>query len=97
MPPPNTGSCGATLYVTTHIEPSAGSTVAVGDQMEVNGSIGAYNKGLQVNGSSATATVLGKQDVTYPAAKDWSPTATVVVSNLLPIYTKIAPVLSASI
>ena len=48
------------------------TTVAVGDQMEVNGSIGAYNKGLQVNGSSATATVLGKQDVTYPAAKEYT-------------------------
>ncbi len=48
------------------------ATVAVGDQMEVNGSIGAYNKGLQVTGSSATATVLGKQDVTYPAAKEYT-------------------------
>ncbi len=48
------------------------TTVAVGDQMEVNGSIGAYNKGLQVTGSSATATVLGKQDVTYPAAKEYT-------------------------
>ena len=48
------------------------ATVAVGDQMEVNGSIGAYNKGLQVTGSSATDTVLGKQDVTYPAAKEYT-------------------------
>ncbi len=48
------------------------TTVAVGDQMEVNGSIGAYNKGLQVTGSSATATVLGKQDITYPAAKEYT-------------------------
>ena len=48
------------------------ATVAVGDQMEVNGSIGAYNKGLQVTGSSATATVLGKQDITYPAAKEYT-------------------------
>ena len=37
--------------------------------MNISGEIGAYNGGLQVTGSSATAEVVGEQAVTYPAPK----------------------------
>lgn len=46
------------------------TSVEIGNQMTINGKIGAYNKGLQVTGNNAntpfTAEVVGKQAVTYP-------------------------------
>ncbi|MBO5054699.1 MAG: hypothetical protein J6C44_10790 [Muribaculaceae bacterium] len=45
------------------------SSVAIGQQVEIAGTIGAYNKGFQITGSSATVNVIGQQTVTYPAAK----------------------------
>lgn len=45
------------------------SSVAVGQQLDMACTIGSYNKGLQVVGSSATVTVQGTQAVSYPAAK----------------------------
>lgn len=45
------------------------STVAIGDQQNVEGSVGVYNHGLQVTGSDATVEAVGKQEVTYPTAK----------------------------
>ena len=45
------------------------SSVAIGEQQNISGSIGAYNGGLQVTGSSATVEVIGKQAVSYPAPK----------------------------
>jgi hypothetical protein len=45
------------------------STIAVGNQVEIEGTIGAYNKGFQVTGSSATVNIVGSQAVTYPSAK----------------------------
>lgn len=46
----------------------AGS-VAIGQQIEINGTIGAYNKGLQITGSTATVNLIGEQAVTYPEPK----------------------------
>lgn len=43
------------------------SSVQVGNQLNISGTIGAYNKGLQVTGSSATVENVGQQTVTYPA------------------------------
>ncbi len=45
------------------------TSVALGQQVEIEGTIGAYNKGLQITGSSATVTVVGQQTVTYPTPK----------------------------
>lgn len=42
---------------------------AIGEQLTVAGTVGAYNKGLQITGSSATITPVGTQTYTYPAAK----------------------------
>ena len=47
-------------------------SVAIGQQLEIEGSIGAYNGGLQVTGSSATVTLIGTQEVEYPAAKTYT-------------------------
>jgi hypothetical protein len=44
------------------------TTYPIGTQLQVDGTIGAYNKGFQVTGSSAEVTVLGTQAVTYPTA-----------------------------
>lgn len=44
------------------------SSVQVGNQLSISGTIGAYNKGLQVVGASATVENVGQQEVTYPAA-----------------------------
>lgn len=41
----------------------------IGDVVEINGTIGSYNKGLQVTGSSAVETITGSYDYSYPAAK----------------------------
>lgn len=49
------------------------SSQQVGNQLKVEGTIGAYNTGLQVIGNKAdvplTVTVIGQQAVTYPAPK----------------------------
>ncbi len=45
------------------------TSIEVGQQVEIDGTIGSYNKGLQITGSSATVTVVGKQEMNYPAAK----------------------------
>ena len=45
---------------------------AVGNQVKVNGTIGAYNKGFQVTGASAEVEIVGTQAVTYPAAKSYT-------------------------
>lgn len=45
------------------------SSVAVGQQVEIDGTVGAYNKGFQINGTTASVTVVGEQAVNYPAAK----------------------------
>ena len=45
------------------------SSVQLGQQMNISGTIGAYNKGLQITGSSATVEVVGTQKVTYPSAE----------------------------
>lgn len=41
----------------------------IGDQVAVKGEIGAYNKGLQVTGSSATVRKFDKGEFKYPAPK----------------------------
>lgn len=48
------------------------SSVAVGQQVEIDGTVGSYNTGLQITGSSASVTVVGEQAVTYPAPKAMS-------------------------
>lgn len=48
------------------------ASVQVGNQLTVDCTIGAYNGGLQVNGSSATVSVVGNQAVTYPTAKTYT-------------------------
>ncbi len=45
---------------------------AVGNQVKVKGTIGAYNKGFQVTGSSAEVEIVGTQAVTYPAPKTFT-------------------------
>lgn len=45
------------------------STMAIGNQVKLTGEVDAYNKGLQVKGSSATVAVMGSQAYTYPTAK----------------------------
>lgn len=50
------------------------ASVQVGQQVQIEGTIGAYNKGLQITGNSAdtpiSVNVVGSQAVTYPAPKD---------------------------
>lgn len=41
----------------------------IGDQIVVNAEVGAYNKGLQLTGSTATVDVVGHEDYVYPAPK----------------------------
>lgn len=43
----------------------------VGDRVEISSTIDTYNYGFQVKQGS-TATVVGTQEVTYPAAKTWT-------------------------
>ena len=45
------------------------TSVTIGQQMTIAGTIGSYNKGLQVTGSSASIEVVGTQAVTYPTPK----------------------------
>lgn len=45
------------------------ANVAMGQQLKITGEIGAYNKGLQVTGSSATVEAIGEQAVAYPEPK----------------------------
>ena len=45
------------------------SSVQIGQQLNITGVIGHYNKGLQITGSSATVEVVGTQKVTYPTAE----------------------------
>ncbi len=45
------------------------SSVQIGQQLNITGVIGSYNKGLQITGSSATVEVVGTQKVTYPTAE----------------------------
>lgn len=42
------------------------SSVQIGQQMNISGTIGSYNKGLQITGSSATVEVVGTQTPVYP-------------------------------
>lgn len=46
------------------------SSVQIGNQMHISGTVGSYNKGFQVVGNKAEvafeATVIGQQEVTYP-------------------------------
>lgn len=51
------------MYMGSSFDPT---TVAIGQQINVSGTIGAYNGGLQVTGASATVEVVGTQAVTYP-------------------------------
>lgn len=44
----------------------------VNDRVTISGEIGAYNRGLQVNGSSATIEVTGNGEYTYPAPVDYT-------------------------
>lgn len=44
------------------------SSMTVGTQVNISGTIGAYNKGFQVTGSTATVEVVGQQEVKYPTA-----------------------------
>lgn len=60
-----------TIFVYMGSSFDAGS-VAIGQQLEIVGSIGAYNGGLQVTGSSATVTLIGTQNVEYPEAKTYT-------------------------
>ena len=50
------------------------SSVQIGQQLEIEGTIGAYNTGLQVVGNkddvAISVNVVGEQAVTYPAPKD---------------------------
>jgi len=54
------------VYMGSSFDPT---TVTIGQQVTVAGTIGSYNKGLQVTGSSATVEVVGEQAVTYPTPK----------------------------
>lgn len=52
------------VYVGNSFDQSA---YAVGDQVNIAGEVGAYNRGLQITGASATIEVTGKGTYTYPA------------------------------
>ncbi len=69
------------------------TTYPVGSQVQVEGTIGAYNKGFQVTGSSAEVTVLGTQAVTYPTPTVYSgtdlDTAGARTTNELAVYGQI--------
>lgn len=54
------------VYMGSNYNPA---TYAIGQQLEVNGEIGSYNKGLQVTGSSATVKTFGTETVNYPTPK----------------------------
>lgn len=45
------------------------SSVQIGQQLNITGTVGAYNKGLQINGSGATVEVVGTQAPVYPQAE----------------------------
>lgn len=42
------------------------SSVQIGQQLNIAGVVGAYNKGLQITGSTASVEAVGTQAVTYP-------------------------------
>lgn len=44
----------------------------IGDQIVVNSEVGAYNRGLQLTGSTATVEIVGHEDYAYPAPKVYS-------------------------
>lgn len=44
----------------------------VNDKVTISGEIGAYNRGLQVTGSSASIEVTGKGEYSYPAPTDYT-------------------------
>lgn len=52
------------------------SSVQIGNQMHISGTVGSYNKGFQVVGNKPEvafeATVIGQQEVTYPAPVEMS-------------------------
>lgn len=52
------------VYMGSSFDPASR---AIGEQLTVEGTVGAYNKGLQITGSTATVTVVGTQEVKYPA------------------------------
>ncbi len=70
-----TGICGAGFIVTdatgsifVYMGSSFdSSSYAIGDQVTISGTIGAYNRGLQVTGSSADIEITGKGTYEYPA------------------------------
>lgn len=54
------------VYMGSAFDPT---TVQLGQQLTISGTVGSYNKGLQITGSSATVEVIGTQEVTYPTAQ----------------------------
>ena len=57
------------VYVANGFDPS---THAIGTQMKVSGNVGAYNYGLQIDGTSMIEEVKGSQSYTYPAPTVYS-------------------------
>lgn len=51
--------------------PTNNSSLQIGDQVEFDATVSTYNYGYQL-AKDATPEVVGKQEVTYPAAKSWT-------------------------
>lgn len=76
------------------------ASYAVGDQVTISGSVSAYNKGLQISGSSAEIEITGKGDYTYPAPVIYTGTAldeTITrTSDALAVYGSVTGTVSVS-
>jgi hypothetical protein len=76
------------------------TTYPLGTQLEVAGTIGAYNKGFQVNGASATVNVIGTQAVTYPTATVYDGAALQAASartdNAVAVYAQVTGTVAVS-
>ncbi len=72
----------------------------VGDVVEISATVGSYNKGLQLTGSTATESIVGTMDVTYPApvvysGADLDALLTSRTDDQLAIYAQIQGTVSA--
>ncbi len=85
------------VYVGKTFDPAS---VALGQQVEIDGTVSAYNKGFQIDGGSVAVNVVGTQAVTYPAPKVMSGAdvdeAITRTDNALAQYVRIKGVASVS-
>lgn len=79
------------VYMGSNYDPS---TYAIGQQLEVTGAIGSYNKGLQVTGASASVKKFDVETVSYPSPKVFTgeelDQAITRTDNELGVYCKIS-------